>query len=239
TALDVTQNINLRLLFAGINNIASIDLSNNVNLTYFWFSENLITSLDLSHNLGLQNLVVSSNNLTELDVSLNTELIEVGVNNNQITSLDLSNGNQLIWLHCEMNQLESLNVKNGNNINVTGFFAYDNPNLSCIEVDDPIYSDANWPDVDPQIVFSEDCNPLGIIDNENDNLSIYPNPVNDKIFIESSENIKVIQVYDLLGKLELETTQKILELNHIVQGVYILKVIHKNGAVQNFKVIKN
>ncbi len=140
---------------------------------------------------------------------------------------------------CDINHLESLNVRNGNNTNISGFFAQNNPNLECIEVDDPQYSEANWPDIDPQVVFSEDCNPLGIIDNEIDNLSIYPNPFNNKIFIESSETIQVIQLYDMLGKLELETTQKILELNHIVQGVYILKVIQDNGSVQNFKVIKN
>lgn len=239
SALDVSQNTSLRFLFAPFNQISNIDLSNNINLTHLDLTENNLNSIDITNNLSIEYLHLSSNNLSELDVTLNSQLKEVVVYNNQIDSLDFSNASQLIYLMCDINHLESLNVRNGNNTNISGFFAQNNPNLECIEVDDPQYSEANWPDVDPQVVFSEDCNPLGIIDNEIDNLSIYPNPVNDKIFIESSENIKVIQVYDLLGKLELETTQKIIELNHLVQGVYILKVIHRDGAIRNFKIIKN
>ena len=238
STLDVSQNTYLRFLLAPFNQISNINLSNNINLTHLDLSENNLNSIDITNNLSLENLYLSSNNLLELDVTLNNQLKEVVVFNNQIDSLDFYDASHLIYLMCDTNHLESLNVRNGNNTNISGFYAQNNPDLECIEVDDPQYSEANWPEVDPQVVFSEDCNPLGIIDNEIYNLSIYPNPVNDKIFIKSSENIKVIQLYDLLGKMELETTQEIIELNHIVQGVYILKVILENGTVQNFKVIK-
>jgi hypothetical protein len=36
--------------------------------------------------------------------------------------------------------------------------ASNNPNLSCIEVDDANWSTVNWLNIDPQTTFSEDCN---------------------------------------------------------------------------------
>ncbi len=260
TELDITHNINLKVLHCSLNSLNSLNVSQNINLESIQCVGNEINVLDISQNPALDFLNCGSNNLLEINTDNNLNLISLICGFNQIPNLnvtqnillenlitdysgleqlDISLNPNLKQLSCRGNQLESLNVKNGNNTNFQYFNALENPSLTCIEVDDVAYSETNWPDVDPQVEFSEDCNPLGIIDNEIDNLTIYPNPFNDKIFIESSENIKVIQLYDMLGKLELETTQKILELNHIVQGVYILKVIHKNDAVQNFKVIKN
>ena len=56
-----------------------------------------------------------------------------------------------------MNQLTTLDVANGNNTNFTTFVATNNPNLTCISVDDPVYSTANWTNIDPQHYFSANC----------------------------------------------------------------------------------
>jgi len=67
-------------------------------------------------------------------------------------------------LWCNDNQLTCLNVKNGNNISMISFnfTATGNPNLTCIEVDDTTYSNANWVgpgfSFDTQTSFSTDCN---------------------------------------------------------------------------------
>jgi hypothetical protein len=49
-------------------------------------------------------------------------------------------------LNCSSNQLISLNLKNGNNVkfNLATLHFENNPDLSCIKVDDKTYSDANW-----------------------------------------------------------------------------------------------
>jgi len=63
-------------------------------------------------------------------------------------------------LECEQNQLTCLNVANGNNTNITPyhfFRARFNPNLTCIEVDDSLWSDENWSFIDEQTSFSEHC----------------------------------------------------------------------------------
>src|SRR5690554_5060658 len=130
-----------------------MDVSNNPNLISLRCGSNQISNLDLSQNIMLQYFILDYGTLDQLDVSLNANLKQ---------------------LSCRGNQLESLNVKNGNNTNFQYFNALENPNLTCIEVDDPLYSETNWPEVDPQVVFSEDCNPLGVIEEEFENIHIYP-----------------------------------------------------------------
>jgi len=80
--------------------------------------------------------------------------------NNQLTALDVSQNEQLVTLVCSDNQLTSLNIKNGNNTNFSYFDAKDNPNLSCVEVDDVTYANAILSSgINGVTVFSEDCNP--------------------------------------------------------------------------------
>ena len=54
-----------------------------------------------------------------------------------------------------------LNLKNGNNTNITDFNSTNNPNLNCIEVDDPTWSTNNWNsgngNIDSSVTFSVNC----------------------------------------------------------------------------------
>ena len=132
---------------------------------------NQLTSLDVTQNTALTWLGCDNNNqLTSLDVSNNTALTILSCSGNQLTSLDVSQNTALTFLNCFGNQLTCLNVKNGNNANSTYFNATSNANLTCIEVDDVTWSNANWTigaNIDPQTSFSTSCaNPcaLGITD---------------------------------------------------------------------------
>jgi len=60
-------------------------------------------------------------------------------------------------LNCEDNQLISLDIRNENNTNIFIFNAYSNPNLNCISVDEPSWSELNWQNIDPQHSFSANC----------------------------------------------------------------------------------
>ena len=95
--------------------------------------------------------------LTSLDVSMNLNLAELFCGWNNITGLDVSNNPALIGLFASYNKLTALNVKNGNNINFTLFEVIDNPDLSCIQVDDATWSETNWLEKDATAFFSEDC----------------------------------------------------------------------------------
>ena len=116
-----------------------------------------MNSLDVAQNTSISTIWCRNNQLTSLDVSQNTTMNSLACSGNQLTSLDISQNLGITTFWCNDNELTSLNVKNGNNTNFTTFEAIGNPNLTCIEVDDVSYSEANWVNIDPQTSFSEDC----------------------------------------------------------------------------------
>jgi len=105
-----------------------------------------VSNQNISDLTGIEDFTVLStlncdiNNLTNLDVSTNTALIDLGCNDNQLTNLD---------------------VRNGNNTSFQSFESYNNPNLYCINVDNPSWSNANWTvtngNIDFQHYFSANC----------------------------------------------------------------------------------
>jgi Leucine-rich repeat (LRR) protein len=162
TSLDVSNNLALTTLNCRSNQLTSLDVSQNSALTSLDCYGNQFISLDVSQNTALQYLHCYFNQLTSLDVSQNTALIELNCYSNQLTNLDVSNNLALTDLSCKNNQLTSLDVRNGNNINIDhssypGFKTENNPNLTCIDVDDVNYSTTNWTDIDPQHYFSNNC----------------------------------------------------------------------------------
>ena len=164
-----------------------------VALTYFVCRHLQLTSLDVSQNTALTNLYCDHNQLTSLDVSQNTALTTLDCSNSQLTSLDVSQNTALIWLSCDTNQLTSLDLRNGNNMNM-GYWGFDNPNLTCIDVDDEIWSTANWNGTyitDPQHYFSNNCS--GVTDIQ-----------------EHSSNKELLKVTDLLGRETKGTKNEVL-----------------------------
>ena len=163
-SLDVSQNTALRALQCESNQLTSLDVSQNTALRSLICRANQLNSLDVSGCNALTSLECESNQLTSLDVSQNTALERLGCESNQLTSLDVSQNTALNRFYCYMNQLECLNIKNGNNTNFLWFGAFSNPNLTCIEVDDPNWATSNWPangsinGVDNGVTFSTNCN---------------------------------------------------------------------------------
>src|ERR1017187_3312582 len=148
-------------LKCALNTLSSLNVSQNTALTYLeCYYNNTISSLDLSHNTSLTYLDCGINSLSSLDVSQNTALAYLACQYNSLSSLDVSNNTALTTLVCNNNNLNFLNVANGNNqnMNSNNFYAYGNSNLSCIQVDDTAYSNANWSgNIDAQSYFSLNC----------------------------------------------------------------------------------
>ena len=127
-------------------------------LTILRCQGNQLISLDISSNTALTKLVCYENQLTSLDVSTNTALEVLFCYINELTSLDVSNNAALTELVCYGNQLVCLNVKNNNNVAFINFDANNNPNLSCIEVDNVNYSTTNWTtSIDSLTSFNTNC----------------------------------------------------------------------------------
>ncbi|WP_452227021.1 T9SS type A sorting domain-containing protein [Lacinutrix cladophorae] len=157
TQLDVSANTALTDLICSANQLTQLDVSHNSSLTILNLRNNQLTSLDLTHNGNLTHLFTLYNPITSLDVTQNLALNVLNVIGNQLTSLDVSLNTNLTFLYCENNLLTVLNVKNGNNTNFTVFSSLNNPNLTCIEVDDATWSTTNWTNVDSWASFSENC----------------------------------------------------------------------------------
>ena len=164
TSLDVSANLALTHLncgnIVGGNLLTSLDVSANLSLTDLRCFSNQLTSLDVSSNLALTYLWCQNNQLTSLDVSANLALTHLFCFSNQLTSLDLSSNLALIRLRCNSNQLTSLDLRNGNNTNLpinSYLNLTNNPQLFCIDVDDPVYSTANWLNIDAWASFSSNC----------------------------------------------------------------------------------
>ncbi|MEJ6588764.1 MAG: hypothetical protein QNL43_03075 [Crocinitomicaceae bacterium] len=147
----------LTLLKCNDNQLTSLDVSQNISLTSLNCNVNQLTSLNLNQNIALISLNCNENQITSLDLSQNMALEDLSCGSNQLTSLDVSQNTALYVLWCPENQLSCLNVSNGNNINFWQMYASDNPDLSCIEVDDENWATTNWGDDSP-ISYSEDCN---------------------------------------------------------------------------------
>lgn len=159
TSLNVSQNTNLNKLQCHNNSISSLNVSNNPLITSLYINGNGMTSLTGLQNLtGLLTFICVDNLLTTLDVSQNTSMTTFMCVNNSLTELDLSNNVALTAFNCMDNNLNCLNMKNGNNSSLTTFLATGNSNLTCIEVDDPTWSNSNWTNIDSWASFNIFCN---------------------------------------------------------------------------------
>jgi len=155
--LDISTNTALTQLTCYSNQLVGLDVSTNTALTHLNCHTNQLTSLNVSTNIALTHLACLQNQIVSLDVTQNTSLVHLDCTTNQLTSLDLTHNTALLGLLCANNQLTSLNVKNGNNINITLFYSTNNPNLTCIEVDNATYSTTNWTNIDTWTSFNHNC----------------------------------------------------------------------------------
>ena len=161
SSLDVSLNTSLSVLYCGNNPLGSLNVSHNFALTDLDCRYDNLSSLDLSNNIYLQSLCCYHNNLTCLDLSHNSSLEALLCSSNLLSIIDVSSNPLLGLLYCDDNQpLNRLNLANGNNhnMNSNALQAFDNFNLTCIQVDDVNYSNANWSnDKDYVASFSLDC----------------------------------------------------------------------------------
>ncbi len=267
--LDVTQNISLMELICYNNSIQNLDLSQNDNLNYLNAGENELNSLNISQNINLTGCYIENNNLSEIDLSQNILLRGLGISNNNLNSLDVSNNPDLKYLICYSNPIEgeldlshlyggmyvlmcnntlisSLNIKNGDNINLTRMWAQDNPNLTCIQVDDVDFansqiceSSSGWCK-DETAIYSEDCS-LGVEEVIKSQIFIYPNPTKDVLMLynESESYIEAIKIYDVLGKLVLEQSNPSnqIDISNLSSGLLLVQIETDKGIVTK-KVVK-
>ncbi len=223
------------------NNISSLEgIQSFTNLEELQCAANQLTSLNVSQNTNLEVLTCSINELSSLDLTQNTNLERLDCRSNQLSNLDVTQNPNLELFECDNNQLNRLNVKNGNNHNMLTMLAHDNPNLTCIQVDDVNYANSqtcgqsswckdNW------VQYSEDCS-LGSEDFNKLSFALYPNPTQDVLNIDSQEPVDSVRIYSINGSLIKETNPSI-SVSELSKGLYFAQ-INVGGNTITKKFIK-
>ncbi len=178
----------------------------------------------MSQNAVLDIFWCFNNLLTSLNVNGASLLFTLYCHDNQLTALDVSQIPFLLRLTTYNNLLACLNVKNGGNSFFIEFDAQNNPNLSCIEVDDVTWSTANWILIDPASSFNTNCpNPcaVGILP-----VSIYPNPAFQQLYIRTELDIETISIVNISGKniKTISVESKVIDIENLPRGIYFLKL---------------
>ncbi|MGD1318793.1 T9SS type A sorting domain-containing protein [Chryseobacterium sp. 2R14A] len=82
---------------------------------------------------------------------------------------------------------------------------------------------------------------LGVVDTKRatNALSIYPNPTKGEINIKTDKRVKTSTVFDLSGKVLLQTNSEKLNIGQFVKGTYLVKVELTDGTSTTEKIIKD
>lgn len=82
--------------------------------------------------------------------------------------------------------------------------------------------------------------PLKIPDfNTEQQISVYPNPTNGILNINSATGLKESSVFDLLGRKVYSSSNNTLDLHSLQNGSYILKTTSNDGKTETTKILKN
>jgi len=75
------------------------------------------------------------------------------------------------------------------------------------------------------------------IENRANQPMVYPNPIHDLVHLPDWTNIQAT-LFDASGRNILATSGPILDLSSFVPGIYFLRVVHSNGKLHAFKLVK-
>ena len=82
-----------------------------------------------------------------------------------------------------------------------------------------------------------DLDAIGVIHDEahnavsdfgEDAVSVYPNPVVDKLYIKG-DNVQSVEVYNLVGQQVMTSANEVLDLSNLTEGVYFVRVVCDGG----------
>jgi len=207
TYIDLSNNLFLEVLEIHNNNLPSLDFfgqdllrldcSNNqitnllldsMSLTTLNIGGNPITNFDATLHPDLETLHIYGTYIYSIDLSQNPNLEFLSISGENLFSLDLSNNSQLTFFDSWGNSFYYLDVRNGNNHNMS-FVIGDAYNLTCIDVDDENWANANWfSQLNSWNYFSNNCSGTTAIQ-------------------EGSINKEFLKATDLLGRETKQTNQ--------------------------------
>lgn len=267
SSIDLSANTNLEVIALILNELTELDISNSTILGFVDVSANQLTSLDVSTNSNLSTLIATDNSLEQITFLDNPNLLSIIVSDNQLTNLDLSSlsnlrrisaaRNNLVQLDLSNNpaleivgvtenNLQRLDLRNGNNTNLSIMYAQVNPTLGCILVDDIDFANNQICDTnnntgwckDPIAQYTDDC-ALSVPELKVSNLSIYPNPAQTHLYIQSEIPILDFHIYGVDGSLIRSGTSTKVDISTLNSGMYFIEVQPNNAEAIVRKFIKD
>lgn len=241
-SINLTGQLGLSVLKVSNCNLNSLNLTDCDNsLNTIDCSNNNLNTLDFTNQTNIQFLNCSNNNLTSLVIPATVKKLYAS-NNSIANNLDLSNSTDLMELDLYGNDFQKINLA-GDNDSIYAFFDLNgNPNLDCVQVNDPSAMIANgWDFFISSASFSTDCYTLSSNHFEQNNFSLYPNPVENQFTISSNNNeeIKTIEIYNIQGQLvKTELNSNTTATENLTPGFYLAKLTSYDGKEANIKFLK-
>ncbi len=232
TSINLTPLTQLTALNCHTNQIPSLDLTGLTNLLYLYCYNNLLTQLDFSNSPNLKTVYCGNNLLSSLDFSYNPLFEDLGCKNNpNLTSIKIKNNHQqLFGSQTQLNECWS-----------------GCPNLNYICADDfeipALQSYLSGCGITQAITVDSACPLLGVENFVLNNINVYPNPTNGKVFIDNLGSSTSVSVYNSLGQeveasSQLQNEKAIIDLSNLPNAVYFVKIT-SNNQTKIQKIIKN
>ncbi|MNU18704.1 Fibronectin type III domain protein [compost metagenome] len=75
---------------------------------------------------------------------------------------------------------------------------------------------------------------------KNKEISVYPNPFNDVVYLSETKDLKTVKVFDLAGRVvkTIENPSKEINLSSLHSGLYLITMSFKDGSQNTVKAIK-
>ncbi|WP_109852144.1 T9SS type A sorting domain-containing protein [Aquimarina sp. AU58] len=228
--------VNISGLFMRSNLITELDLSSNLNIRVVQVDDNRISKMNLGNNIVLEALYCSFNELVDIDVSKYPVLSLVDCRNNpDLKTLDIANGNNYgsnFFCWAENNpKLTCINIDRGFTPPTNWHWRKDATAAYsdiCVQS-----STGGLIDLGP---LSDEVPESG--KKVSNDIIVYPNPANNFVNIRSEEKIKKLTLYTFVGEqvLEKQNTPE-LDISEMNRGIYWLVIDTKSKTLRK-KIIK-
>ena len=88
--------------------------------------------------------------------------------------------------------------------------------------------------------FSSDFSSSSSLDDilDGSTIKVFPNPVEDRLYVRSEEEVIFLELFDLQGRLLIKSTQSDLDVGPLSQGTYLLRVETKKGGLMKKIIIE-
>lgn len=238
----------VKVLVCGGQKITKLDVSKNPKLEYLHAYKNELTSFSLAKHSNIKRLLLSENNLTQVAVSECDNLESLSLWGNKLQSIDLKTCPRLTYVDCMRNQISDAAFQKlieqlpsiSKEAEAGVLMAVD---TKCEPKDGNILNEnnvkkaeaKNWSVRDyANGEFGQDGTPFKGSDNAveevtHSTLSIYPNPVTDRLFITGAAGNTLVTLYTFDGHLLYQDhTSSIgsatIEVEALAPGYYLLKI---------------